>query len=79
MAMVLGVVETIMSVLPVFGIYGSITMNVICMGLASMFVKDFHIDWSGGYRTLALGVGVINGIRMILSLLLYIAIAAILS
>ena len=76
MASALAVVEVILSVVPVFGIYGRVAMNVICVGLASMVVKDFHIDWTDGYRPLAMGAGIITGVRTILSLLLYGAIAS---
>ena len=75
MASVLGVVETLMYSIPGFGWFASLATDVVAMGLASRFVKDFHIDWTEGYKPLAQGVLIISAIRALLCFLLYGAIA----
>jgi hypothetical protein len=74
-ASVLGVVETIVYMLPGIGLFVSIPLDVALIGLTSRFVKDFNIDWSGGYKPLAIGAITILIIRTILSWLLYGAIS----
>jgi len=71
MASVLAIIETTLLMIPVFGFFARVAMNVLAVGLASRFVKDFHIDWTEGYNSLALGVGIITGVRSVLSLILY--------
>ena len=77
MASVLGFVETITYSLPGAGFFASVASDVVVMGIASRFVKDFHIDWTGGYRPLATGVLIISVVRLFLSLMMYGAIAQI--
>ena len=79
MASVLGIVETIAYSLPGAGFFASIASDVVVMGIASRFVKDFHIDWTGGYKPLATGVLVISLVRLLLCLMMYGAIAQIVS
>ncbi len=74
-ASVLGIVETIVYMIPGIGLLASIPLDVTLLGLASRFVKDFNIDWTEGYKPLAVGAITILIIRMILSWLLYGAIA----
>lgn len=49
MAGVLGFVEALMRMIPGFGFFTSLPMDVIAIGLASRFVKDFHVDWQQGF------------------------------
>ncbi|MEL6352380.1 MAG: hypothetical protein AAFR58_11495 [Cyanobacteria bacterium J06627_28] len=49
MAGVLGFVEALMRMVPGFGFLTSLPMDVIAIGLASRFVKDFHVDWQQGF------------------------------
>ncbi len=74
-ASVLGVIETIVYMIPGLGTFISIPLNVTMLGLASCFVKDFNIDWSEGSKSVAVGVITIMVIRMILSWSFYGAIA----
>jgi len=73
-ACVLGFVETLMHMIPGFGFFASLAMDVVAIGITSRFVKDFHVDWSDGYGPLARGAITIMAIRTVMYWLLYAAI-----
>lgn len=74
-ALVLGVIETVVHMIPNVGFFVSLPLAVAAIGLASRFVKDFNIDWSEGYKSLARGAITIVAVRCVFSWLLYGAIA----
>ena len=71
----LGAVETVVYMVPGIGFFISVPLDVAAIGLASRFVKDFNIDWTEGYKSLARGATTILAIRFVFSWLLYWAIA----
>jgi hypothetical protein len=75
LASVLGMIETLLYLIPGMGLFASVPLDVAAIGLASRFVKDFNIDWSEGYKPLARGAITIMVIRVVFSWLLYGAIA----
>ncbi len=75
MALPLGVLETIMHIVPAIGLFVSVPLGVGAIGLTSRFVKDFNIIWSDGYKPLARGAVTIVVIKVVLMWALYSAIA----
>ena len=74
-AAVLGAVETVVYMIPNVGLFLSLPLGVAAIGLASRLVKDFNIDWTEGYKSLARGAITIVAIRYVFSWLMYGAIA----
>lgn len=74
-ALVLGVIETVVHMIPNVGLFLSLPLAVAAIGLASRFVKDFTIDWTEGYKSLARGAITIVAVRCVFVWLLYGAIA----
>lgn len=70
-AFVLGLIETGLAMIPSLGWFTMIPMEVLAIGISSLVVKEFNVDWTEGYRPLALGAMIIIIIRLILSLMLY--------
>ncbi|MEL6777237.1 MAG: hypothetical protein AAFO06_08280 [Cyanobacteria bacterium J06597_16] len=74
-ALVLGVVETVLSISPGIGLFASVAMEVLAIGITSRIVKGFDVDWTYGYHYLMLGAVTIMGVRLVLNTLMYSALA----
>lgn len=74
-ASILGIIEAITHQMPVFGFIAGLAINLGAIGLASRFVKDFHVDWRQGYEALAVGAFTILAVKTVLLFTLYSAIA----
>jgi hypothetical protein len=83
-AFCLGIIETVTQFLliPVFGFlgifggfFGWIAVQSLGLGLTSLLVKGFRVQWERGYWIIAVGVILINIVRFILNLLLFISLA----
>jgi hypothetical protein len=72
----LGLVETVTQFIPIFGILGWVAIQVLSLGVVSMVVKGFRVNWAGGYGMIALGVILTTFIRFILNLILFIFLAS---
>jgi hypothetical protein len=73
-ALFLGVSETIMGFIPMFGFLRVTVFGVLFLMLTAVVVKDFRLDWSTGYKVIASGALVIIFIRALLQWLLFFAI-----
>ena len=75
-AFVLGLIETVIFYIPFLGgyLYGIIA-EIIAVGLTSLVVKEFNVDWRDGFGALAMGAAVIICTRLVLSFVLFAAIA----
>lgn len=70
-AFLLGIIETIISTIPIFGWFAAIALESLALGLVSAVVKDFHIEWAGGYQLVAAGAIAIIAVRYLLTLALF--------
>lgn len=69
---ILGFMETILLLIPGVGrSVGSIPMSAVMLLITSQFVKDLEVDWSAGYRIVAIGIAIVIGIRFILGAILF--------
>jgi uncharacterized membrane protein YvlD (DUF360 family) len=75
-AFFLGIIETILSFIPIFGWFMTIPLEALALGTISGFVKGFHVHWSDGYPVVAIGALVVLGTRLILNWILLLTIAS---
>jgi hypothetical protein len=73
-AFFLGLSETIIGLIPMFGLIRFTLLEVLALMLTSAVVKDLEIDWSSGYWLVACGALAIVAIRAVLNLLLFMSI-----
>jgi hypothetical protein len=71
-AFFLGISETTIGLIPIFGFIRFTLFEVLALMLTSVVVKKLEIDWSAGYRLVTCGAFVILVIRAILNWLLFI-------
>jgi hypothetical protein len=76
-AFILGLIEAIIGIIPVFGWMISIPMASIALGLTSASVQGFHVKWSDGYPVVALGEIAVIGTRALLCWTLFALIAGV--
>ncbi len=64
----LGLIETVIFYIPVLNwyLYGIIA-EIIAVGLTSLVVKEFNVDWQEGFGSLVMGAAMIICTRVILS------------
>jgi hypothetical protein len=75
-AFVLGIIEFIISFIPIFGgIFIQIAVETIALLLTSLIIRGFRLDWAAGYRVVAAGAVTIIATRYLLGWLLFGAIA----
>lgn len=74
-AFIFGVLEATISTVPI-GWLGGLAFNSLILGLVSVFVKGFHVQWTEGYKIVGCGALVIILTRFILNLALLSSIAA---
>jgi hypothetical protein len=73
-AFIFGTVDAMMSLIPIVGTFGMIRFTavpVVGLMITSVFVKGMKVDFSGGYKVLALAGGILIGIRFLLNWLLF--------
>jgi hypothetical protein len=76
-AFIFGMVDAMMSLIPMIGFFGIIRFTavpVVGLMITSFFVKGMELDFTGGYKLIALGGGLLVGVRFLLSWLLLITI-----
>jgi hypothetical protein len=66
-ALILGVVQLIIALLPSFGLLGAIFMPVSTILLASLLLEDFQLNWKRGYPSIAITILAIVSIQFLLS------------
>lgn len=69
-AFFLGIIETLLSLLPIFFIL-RMAGQILALGITSLVVKDFKVDWGMGYRVLAASALIIMGLRMVLNWIVF--------
>jgi hypothetical protein len=66
-ALILGVVQLIIALLPSFGLLGAIFMPISTILLASLLLEDFQLNWKRGYPSIAITILAIVAIQFLLS------------
>jgi hypothetical protein len=66
-ALILGVVQLIIALLPSFGLLGAIFMPISTILLASLLLEDFQLNWKRGYPSIAISILAIVAIQFLLS------------
>jgi membrane-bound ClpP family serine protease len=64
------------SLLPVFGVFGRIALETLALGIISLVVKDFHVEWSSGSKIVAAGTITIIVVSFFLKIMLFSMMAA---
>ena len=62
-ALMLGIVQLTISLLPSFGLLGAIVIPILTILAASFLFKDFKLNWSRGYASVAVSVLVIIAVQ----------------
>jgi hypothetical protein len=70
-AFFLGILETMISLIPSFSIFMSISLTTLALGLISLVIKDFHVEWTAGSKVVAAGTILIIAIPMFLRIMLF--------
>lgn len=73
-ASLLSVIEAVIMAIPGMAIVPLAAIECVGLFVTSSIIKDFKIDWSDGYRVVAMGALVIVAIRGILSWMLFLLI-----
>jgi hypothetical protein len=66
-ALILGVVQLIIALLPSFGLLGAIFMPISTILLASLLLEDFQLNWKRGYPSIAITILAIVAIQFLFS------------
>jgi hypothetical protein len=66
-ALILGVVQLIIALLPSFGLLGAIFMPISTILLASLLLEDFQLNWKRGYPSITITILAIVAIQFLLS------------
>lgn len=74
-SLVLGILETLIFMLPRGGLFSTIAMEVSAIGITSLIVKEFDVDWTYGYGSLMLGAVTMMAVRFVLNMTMYSVIA----
>ncbi|NET09455.1 MAG: hypothetical protein F6K16_33060, partial [Symploca sp. SIO2B6] len=75
----MGFASGLLSFVPIFSWKARIAISSLILLGATGSVKEFKMDWSQGYQPIALATGIVLGINGFLSLVMYWAIASIVS
>ncbi len=75
-AFLLGIVETMTSMIPSFSIVVGLALESLSLGVISAVIKGFDVEWANGYKMVAAGAITIIATRTLLNLLLLSAIAS---
>jgi hypothetical protein len=75
-AFFLGILETMIGLLPIFGIFAKIALETLALGVIGLVVKDFHVQWSDGSKVVAAGTVTIIAVSYFLKILLFSMMAA---
>jgi hypothetical protein len=70
-AVVLGFMEAAVANLPIFGFVANVALQTLTLGMTSIFVRGFKIDWSLGYKIIAAGAVTVMGTNWVLRWLFY--------
>jgi|GEM_PF-1891962 len=65
-ALLLGVVQLSMSLLPAFSLLGAIIVPIAIIPFLSLLLKDFQLNWKRGYPSIAISVLTIVAIQFLL-------------
>ncbi|MEL7359786.1 MAG: hypothetical protein AAFN40_25045 [Cyanobacteria bacterium J06560_6] len=75
-ASILGLIEAIAHKIPIFGFIAGFAIHLGAIGLANLWVKDFRLEWTRGFKALMQGAFIIFSVKIVLILLLYGAITS---
>ena len=64
---ILGMIKSIISFLPLIGFFIAIPVECVALGITSVCVKGFKIDWNFGYPFVAATAMILIGARSLLS------------
>ena len=73
-ALLLGMVQLAISLLPTFGLFGVLVIPIAIivptsiMAIASFLLKDFQLDWKRGYSSVAITLLAIVAIQFLFSI-----------
>lgn len=70
-AFFLGILETMTGLLPIYGTFAKIALETLALGVISLVVKDFHVQWSDGSKIVATGTITIIAVSYFLKILLF--------
>ena len=70
-AFFLGILETMISLIPAFSVFTSIALETLALGIIGMVVKDFHVQWTDGSRIVAAGTITIIAVSYFLKIVLF--------
>ena len=72
----LGIVESIIFLIPTFSLIVAIALRSLALGVVSAVVKGFHVEWTAGYKIIAGGAITILAVKTILLVALFSMIAS---
>ncbi len=75
-AFFLGILETMIGLFPIFGLFAKIALETLALGLIGLVVKDFHVQWSEGSKIVAAGTITIIAVSYALKIMLFSMMAA---
>lgn len=70
-AFFLGILESMISLIPAFSVFTSIALETLALGLIGIVVKDFHVQWSDGSKIVAAGTVTIIAVSYFLKIVLF--------
>ncbi|GAB4543676.1 MAG: hypothetical protein Tsb0014_37460 [Pleurocapsa sp.] len=70
-AVILGFMEAAVANLPIFGFVANVALQTLALGMTSIFVRGFKIDWSLGSKIIAAGAVTVMGTNWVLRWLFY--------
>ena len=78
-ALILSIVESATVDLPVFGLAANVALQSLALGITSMFIKGFKIDWTMGYKVVAAGAVAIMGTKWVMRWIFYLLLYSLLN